>query len=128
MPYEESQTIKAIALAIKQSGSGSLLLLAILQFFLNTGMSEMLSQVQIMNIITHLHIMQLNYPASISIFFGTIFGFVTFDILPVDNIYGAIFDFDSEPYTETAAETGYESLYMIENTGCLLIFLFLILV
>ena len=88
----------------------------------------MLSQVQIMNIITHLHIMQLNYPASISIFFGTIFGFVTFDILPVDNIYGAIFDFDSEPYTETAAETGYESLYMIENTGCLLIFLFLILV
>lgn len=80
-----------------------------------------------MQMITHFMIMQLNYPVVSSLFFGIIFEFVNFDIIPTDPIYGYFFAFDSEPYSEQAKETGYESSLFIENSGSFLIFVFLII-
>ena len=66
--------------------------------------------------------MQLNYAATVAIFFSSVFEFVTFDIVPTDEIYGEIFDFESDPYSEEADRIGYGSRLVIENTGSLLIY------
>ena len=78
--------------------------------------------------IVHLMMMQLNYPASTALFYGAIFEYVTFDLLPIEDIYIAIFAFDSEPYSEEADAVGYSSRYWIENTGCLTLYFVLIIV
>ena len=67
-------------------------------------------------------IMQLNYAAAVAIFFSSVFEFVTFDIVPTDDIYGEIFNFESDPYSEEADSIGYGSRLVIENTGSLLIY------
>ena len=77
--------------------------------------------------ITHLMMMQLNYPVTAALFFGSIFEYVTFDILPTDDIYGKVFELveeseEFEPYSEQADATGYGSRYAIINTGSCFIF------
>ena len=72
--------------------------------------------------------MQLNYPASSAIFFATVFEYVTFDMVPTDEIFGETFDFDSEPYSDEADQVGYGSRFFIENTGSLLIYVMIIAV
>ena len=67
--------------------------------------------------------MQLVFPASVGYFFSNLFEFVTYDMLPTDEIYGPIFGFDSEPYSDEADLIGYGSRYTTENTGSLLIYL-----
>lgn len=54
------------------------------------------------------------------------FEFVNFDILPTDLIYGAAFNYDSDPISERAEEIGYESGLFIENSGSFLIYVVLI--
>lgn len=71
-------------------------------------------------------IMQLNYAAAVSIFYSTLFEFVTFDIVPTDEIYAEIFDFESEPYSDEADNIGYGSRLFIENTGSLFVYMVLI--
>lgn len=70
--------------------------------------------------------MQLNYAAGVSYFYSFLFEFVTYDMVPSDEIYGEIFDFDSDPYSQQADNIGYGSRYIIENTGSLFILLFVI--
>ena len=79
-----------------------------------------------LGLITHLMMMQLNYPASSGIFFATVFEYVTFDMVPTDEIFGEIFDFDSEPYSDQADQVGYGSRFFIENTGSLIIYVVII--
>ena len=118
--------IRAAAGAISSSGQGAVLIFAVLSFFLKYGMNNVLGQVRSLQLITHLMMMQLNYPASSALFFGQIFEYVTFDLVPTDEIYGEVFDFDSEPYSNEAEQTGYESRLFIENTGSCLIFVAII--
>ncbi len=80
-----------------------------------------------MQMITHFMIMQLNYPAVSTLFYGLIFEFVNFDIVPTDPIYGYVFAFKNEPYSEQAEETGYESGLFIVNSGSFLIYVCLII-
>ena len=94
--------------------------------FKNFSVQNLLGQVRSLNYITHYMIMQLNYAAAVSIFYSTLFEFVTFDIVPTDEIYAEIFDFDSEPYSEEADNIGYGSRLFIENTGSLFIYAILI--
>ena len=67
--------------------------------------------------------MQLNYAAAVSVFYSSLFEYITFDIVPTDEIYGNIFNFESEPYSHEADSIGYGSRIFIENTGSLLVYL-----
>ena len=76
--------------------------------------------------ITHFMIMQLNYPPTAVLFFGLIFEFVTFDIVPTEFLYEIMFGFNSDSISEQAENIGYESQYFIENSGSFFIYLILI--
>ena len=80
-------------------GSGSVILGVIFQQFCKFGMNSLLSNVRNLQFLTHLMMMQIFYTASVSFFYSYLFDFVTYDYLPTDEIYGAIFDFDSDPYS-----------------------------
>lgn len=86
-------------------------------------MNSILSNVRCLSLITHLMMMQLNYPGNCVVFYGVVFNFVTFDVIPTDGIYGPIFNFDDEPFSEQAAVIGYESLHVITNSGSIPIFM-----
>ena len=61
-----------------------------------------------------------------SVFYGSLFEFITFDIVPTDDIYGEMFEFDSDPYSEEADNIGYGSRLFTENTGSLLVYIFIL--
>ena len=67
--------------------------------------------------------MRMTNPDSTALFFEALFGFVSFDLLPTDEIYGEMFKFNSEPYSDEADEIGYGSLLIIENSGSISILL-----
>ena len=46
--------------------------------------------------------------------------------MPTDDIYGEIFDFDSDPYSEEADNIGYGSRLFTENTGSLLVYIVIV--
>ena len=108
------------------TGKGSIVIMVILRQFMSYGMNNLLGQVRSLNFITHFMIMQLNYAAAVSVFYGSLFEFITFDIVPTDDIYGEIFDFDSDPYSEEADNIGYGSRLFTENTGSLLVYIVIV--
>ena len=62
--------------------------------------------------------MQLNYPRETAIFYTLIFEFVTFDLIPVEEIYGEIFKFiNDSPFSDEANIIGYFSRYFVFNSG-----------
>ena len=119
-------TIKAASQSLSNGGTSVLFFAAFLSFFLNFAMNSVLAQVRSLGLITHLMMMQLNYPAESNLFFSTIFEYVTFDLLPVEDIYGEVFIWENVPYSDQAEAIGYESRYAIDNTGSLLIYILLI--
>ena len=86
-------------------------------------MSSILGEVLNLALITHLMIMQLEYPEVVSKFFAAVFEFVTFDLLPTDPIYGFLFDFPEKSYSDQAEEIGYESVQTIPNLGSVWLFI-----
>ena len=108
---------------IVASGSGSIFLTVALQQFLSFSVNSMLGNVRNLQYVTHMMMMQLIFPASVGLFFSSLFEFVTYDVLPTDDIYVPIFGWNNEPYSDEAELIGYESRYTIENTGSLLIYL-----
>ena len=85
-------------------------------------MNGILSHVRNLQFATHLVIMQINYTAAVTLFHSILFKFVNYDIVPTEEIY-SVFSFESEPYSEQAGIVGYESRYVTENTGSLLIYI-----
>ena len=83
----------------------------------------MLSQVRNLGFVTHLMMMQLNYPATIALFFSKVFEFVTFDIIPTELFLPYIFDLPEGAYSDEADSIGYYSRYIVLNAGSITIFL-----
>lgn len=91
-------------------------------------MNKILSQVRNLSLITHLMMLRLQYPEELNSFFGKIFEFVTFDVIPTEYIYPHILvDLDEESFSEQAEKIGYESVYFIPNSGSITIFIFICL-
>jgi len=99
----------------------------VLNLVASYSMQQILSQVRSLSMITHLQMMQLNVPPSAIIFFSALFEFVTFDIVPTDDIYQETFAWENTPYSESADNIGYGSRQIIENTGSVPIFMIVIL-
>ena len=74
-------------------------------------------------------IMQLTYPAPAVIFYAALLEYVTFDIIPSEQIYNLIFDFNEDAdsaYSDEADSIGYSSRYFIKNSGSVPIYMVLI--
>ena len=69
--------------------------------------------------------MQLIYSAGVSYFYSLLFEFVTYDIIPTDEIYEVMFEIDSDPYSDQADLIGYGYRYALLNTGSLLFYIIL---
>ena len=95
-----------------------------LSIAVNFSLNNVLGMIRNLSLITHLMIIQLSYPPNVVLFFAGLFEFVTFDLLPTDDIYGAIFDLDDDPYSDLADEIGYSTRNLIPNSGSTTIFLF----
>ena len=91
-------------------------------------MNNVLSQVRSLSLVSHLMMMQLTYPAASVVFYAAVFEFVTFDVVPTDGAYAAIFSFKDVPYSQQAANVGYPSRYFVPNSGSLPMFMLLNLV
>ena len=76
-----------------------------------------------MAIITHLNMMQLSYPASSIAFFSVVFSYVTYDVIPTENMYLKLFGFVEDPYSDQANNVGYPAIYLIPNSGSMPIFI-----
>ena len=121
-----ADSFKVIGELLGKFGRGSLLAVAILNFAFNFGMNNFLSIVRNLSVITHLMMMQLDYPATVVLFFSGLFGFVTFDVFQPDFIYAYVFGWENVPYSDQADEIGYGSRYLIENSGSITLFIVLI--
>ena len=108
---------------MSNTGKASIIAAFLLGFFFNMGMNKLLSQVRNLGFVTHLMMMQLQYPATIALFFSKVFEFVTFDIIPTELFYPYIFDFPEGAYSEEADLIGYYSRYIILNAGSITLFL-----
>ena len=69
--------------------------------------------------------MQLRYPETTVEFYSKVFDFVTFDSLPSEKIYPHFLNFVNVPYSDAAQKIGYESRYIIWNSGSITIFIVL---
>ena len=72
-------------------GKLSLGLAFILSFFVKAIMNQLLTIVRSLQIITHMMVMQLNYPRETAIFYALIFEFISFDLIPANEINAEIF-------------------------------------
>ena len=112
-----------VAATLSTVGKGGIFIAFILGFGLSLGMNKLLSQVRNLGLVTHLMMMRLIYPATITLLFGKVLEFVTFDIIPTELFYPYIFDLPEGAFSEEADSIGYSSHYIIPNAGSITIFL-----
>ena len=118
--------LDSVASVIRIVGKSGLFLAALFSFLFSYSMNSLLAQVRSLSLITHLMMMQLEYPAPVAIFYAGIFEFVTFDLVPTEGLYDAVFSFrETEPFSEEADNIGYSTRYAIENSGSITLFIFL---
>ena len=116
----------AFGSVVSNFGTGTTFVSFALNFLLQYEMNSILGNVRSLSFITHLMMMDLNYPVSSQMFFETVFTFVTFDIIPwTEEIYNYIFGWINIPYSPQMEEVGYPSQRIIENSGSITIFIVL---
>ena len=118
-----AKLFETAAITLSNTGTGGIILAFLLGFGFNMGMNKVLSQVRNLGFVTHLMMMQLMYPVTLTLFFSKVFEFVTFDIIPTELIYPHIFDLPEGAFSEEADSIGYYSRYIILNAGSITIFL-----
>ena len=91
----------------------------LVKFYLNT----VLSMVRSISMIVHMMTVPMDTPSKTDIFFNTVFDLISFDIIPTEDLYNKIFEFDNVPLTEYFLAVGYESQHIIFNMGSIFLFL-----
>ena len=101
---------------------------AVLQFSASEILlNSILSSVTALTPITHLILIDLDYPANLNHFYSYLFPLISFDLIETDEIYERIFslsEFEDEPQSEPFDLLGYSYQLAINNIGSLLIFIF----
>ena len=113
---------KSVGGSIKSTGQSFCFIAFLFALCMRYGANYILGQVRSLSLITHLMMMQLNIDPVALIFFAQILEYVTFDLVPTEDIYAALFGWTNEPYSEAADNIGYGSRVFIENTGSLLVY------
>ena len=78
------------------TGKGSLVAAFILSYFLSFAMSQLMSAVRSLQLITFMLIMELKYPPYIIEFFHMFFKFTALNVVPTDFIQTEVFKFQEE--------------------------------
>ena len=117
--------IKAIGAVSSKAGKGGLIFVLIGTFIFNFGMNSILAMVQNLSIITHAMMMQLMYPEIMLEYYSSVFEFVTFDMIPTEIIYPLFLTLVNVPYSDEADRIGYESRYVIWNSGSITLYIIL---
>jgi hypothetical protein len=76
--------------------------------------------------IIHMFILQLDYPVHVQEFFAGLFPLITFDLIPTEELYNALLDFDEieeEAITDQFEIVGYGDILMIRNMGSMFLML-----
>ena len=72
-------------------------------------------------------LVRLNYPVELMNFFSIMFPLITFDAIPVANLYERWFHFSEiqtdHALTEQFNIVGYSSMYLVQNIGSLFLFI-----
>ena len=120
-----AQAAESAGSAVSTTGKGQLIAGFVISNFSGFGINLLLGKVAVLNTITHLMMMQLAYHPIAVIFFSSIFEYVTFDLIPTEELYAEIFGWDNVPFSDEAGWIGYESRYLIENLGSIPIYIIL---
>lgn len=72
-------------------------------------MNSLFSQVRSLSLVTHFNMMTIMFPASCIQFFAVVIEFVTYDVLPTDNLYQNRLGLPYEPFNDNADKVGYPS-------------------
>ena len=107
----------------------TLWIVIVLEWLLEFGINHMMGSVRNLSLQTHLLMMKQKLPGLAISFYARILVFANFDMLPAERIYdffGLEFPGDS-PYSNEAEYLGYESNYLMINSGSIPIFMALIL-
>lgn len=111
---------------IGTTGKGQLVTVFILSQFGSFGLNSVLGMVRSLTMIVHLMMMQLLYPPVAVVFYSGLFEYVNYDIIPTQDIYAEVFGWPNVAYSEETERIGYESRYIIENSGSIPIYMLLI--
>jgi len=94
--------------------------------FITGPVQQVLSSFRHTQIIVHIVLISVNHPAASTVFFGGLMNLVNFQPLDTTEIYNKLFHLDPDsdgnsPLNCQFEIMGYESLYIIQNFGMLLI-------
>ena len=79
-----------------------------------------------LGLMTHIMLINIEYPLNAQLFTSSIFPIVSFDMVPTDALYGELFgldDVEDEPISDVFEEIGYESKLSMNNLGSLFLLL-----
>lgn len=118
-----AKRMKAVGGSIGSGGKGFCAFAMFMTLLKSYGANYFLGEVRSLSLITHLMMMQLRISAIAVIFFAQILEFVTFDIMPTEEMYAETFAWENEPYSDAADNIGYGSRVFVENTGSMPVYL-----
>lgn len=79
-----------------------------------------------LGLMTHIMLINIEYPQNAQLFTNSIFPIVSFDMIPTDDLYAKLFrldEVDDEPVSAVFEEIGYESKLSMNNLGSLFLLL-----
>ena len=88
--------------------------------------SLVLGIIEPLGLMTHIMLINIEYPLNARLFTNSIFPIVSFDMIPTDDLYAKLFsldDVDDEPVSAIFEEIGYESKLSMNNLGSLFLLL-----
>ena len=86
--------MEAAGESVQGSSKATLYAAFFFNLFLGLSMNQLLSTIRCLSYITHLNIMELKLSPISVMFYQKFYEFVTFDVIPTDEIYEEIFGFD----------------------------------
>ena len=82
-----AESLESLGETFGSTGKGALCIVVILSQIFKFSMNNLLGIIRSLSLITHMMLMQLIYAPTCVIFFGKILEFVTFDVIPTEDIY-----------------------------------------
>lgn len=99
----------------------------ILNLFLGTTLQYIWGMINCLQLIVNIPLMGIQMPANVVFFYSILINFVTFNIIPTDEMFNKTFDFYSTDYYNTKFnELGYGSMNIVENLGSNMIYIWII--
>ena len=113
------ESVKTVASAATYASVFAL----VISFFLQGLLNKVLSSIVSLSVIFHMFLVNLNYPLEMMDFFSLLFPLITFDAIPVAEIYERIFHVSrittDYALTDQFDKSGYSSLFVVNNIGSL---------